>query len=131
MMPRLLALALLAGLPVASAGDGPTAELPRSSPEAQGIPSSALLAFVDAAEAKIDARHSLMVVRHGYVVAEGWLSGLPMTVWCWTASTTSRWATRPRGARSSSAPSGSRALRWRPPAACPRANRSARRARAG
>ena len=74
MMPRLLALALLAGLPAASAVDGPAANLPRSSPEAQGIPSSALLAFVDAAEAKIDALHSFMVVRHGYVVAEGWWS---------------------------------------------------------
>src|SRR2546428_2064859 len=74
MMPRLLALALLAGLPVASAVDGPAANLPRSSPEAQGISSSALLAFVNAAEAKIDALHSFMVVRHGYVVAEGWWS---------------------------------------------------------
>ena len=74
MMPRLLALALLAGLPVASAVDRPAANLPRSSPEAQGISSSALLAFVDAAEAKIDALHSFMVVRHGHVVAEGWWS---------------------------------------------------------
>jgi CubicO group peptidase (beta-lactamase class C family) len=46
--------------------------LPRSSPEAQGIPSSAILAFVEAAEKKVDALHSLMVVRHGQVVAEGW-----------------------------------------------------------
>ena len=74
MMPRLLALALLAGLPVASAVDRPAANLPRSSPEAQGISSSALLAFVNAAEAKIDALHSFMVVRHGHVVAEGWWS---------------------------------------------------------
>jgi CubicO group peptidase (beta-lactamase class C family) len=74
MMPRLLALVLLAGSPVASAVDGPAANLPRSSPEAQGISSSALLAFIDAAEAKIDALHSFMVVRHGHVVAEGWWS---------------------------------------------------------
>ena len=74
MMPRLLALALLAGLPVASAVDRPAANLPRSSPEAQGISSSALLAFVNAAEAKIDALHSFMVARHGHVVAEGWWS---------------------------------------------------------
>jgi CubicO group peptidase (beta-lactamase class C family) len=74
MIPRLLALALLASLPAASAVDGRAANLPRSSPEAQGIRSSALLAFVNAAEAKIDALHSFMVVRHGYVVAEGWWS---------------------------------------------------------
>jgi len=70
----LVAVSLLACLPLAAAEAPPAAELPRSSPEAQGIPSSALLAFVNAAEAKIDALHSLMVVRHGYVVAEGWWS---------------------------------------------------------
>ncbi len=48
------------------------AELPRSTPEAQGIPSSAILAFVEAAERNVDALHSLMVLRHGHVVAEGW-----------------------------------------------------------
>jgi CubicO group peptidase (beta-lactamase class C family) len=48
------------------------AALPRSTPEAQGIPSAAILALVDAFEKKIDAVHSLMVVRHGQVVAEGW-----------------------------------------------------------
>ena len=74
MMPRFVAVTLLACLPVVSADDGPAADMPRSSPEAQGIPSSALLAFVNAAEAKIDALHSFMVVRHGHVVAEGWWS---------------------------------------------------------
>jgi CubicO group peptidase (beta-lactamase class C family) len=49
----------------------PTA-LPRSTPEAQGIPSSAILGFVEAAEKNVDALHSLMVLRHGHVVAEGW-----------------------------------------------------------
>src|SRR5712692_2615486 len=73
MIPGLVAVFLLAGVPAASADDGPAGR-PRSSPEAQGIPSSALLAFVNAAEAKIDALHSFMVVRHGYVVAEGWWS---------------------------------------------------------
>ena len=48
--------------------------LPRSQPEAQGISSSAILAFVDQAEKKIDALHSFMLVRHGHVVAEGWWS---------------------------------------------------------
>ncbi len=44
--------------------------LSRSTPEAQGIPSSAILAFVEAAEKNVDALHSLMVLRHGQVVAE-------------------------------------------------------------
>jgi CubicO group peptidase (beta-lactamase class C family) len=34
--------------------------------------SSAILGFVEDAEKKIDALHSLMVLRHGQVVAEGW-----------------------------------------------------------
>jgi CubicO group peptidase (beta-lactamase class C family) len=51
-----------------------TQALPRSTPEAQGISSSALLGFVEEAEQKLDALHSVMVVRHGQVVAEGWWS---------------------------------------------------------
>ena len=31
-----------------------------------------LLAFIEEAEQKIDALHSVMIVRHGQVVAEGW-----------------------------------------------------------
>jgi CubicO group peptidase (beta-lactamase class C family) len=46
--------------------------LPRSSPESQGIPSAAILAFVEEAESTIDALHSVMIVRRGRVVAEGW-----------------------------------------------------------
>jgi CubicO group peptidase (beta-lactamase class C family) len=44
------------------------------SPEAQGLPSSAIRAFVEAAEQTVDALHSFMLLRHGYVVAEGWWS---------------------------------------------------------
>src|SRR5690349_18642132 len=46
--------------------------LPRSTPEAQGIPSRAINAFVSAVERDIDALHSFMLLRHGFVVAEGW-----------------------------------------------------------
>lgn len=49
-----------------------SAALPRSSPERQGISSSDILAFVDAADKEIDAMNSFMLVRHGHVVAEGW-----------------------------------------------------------
>jgi CubicO group peptidase (beta-lactamase class C family) len=47
--------------------------LPRSTPSAQGVAASGVAAFVDALEAHpaIDP-HSLMLVRHGHVVAEGW-----------------------------------------------------------
>jgi CubicO group peptidase (beta-lactamase class C family) len=48
------------------------ADLPRSSPEEQGISSSAILSFLEAADKDIDALHSLMLLRHGHVVAEGW-----------------------------------------------------------
>ncbi len=48
------------------------ADLPRSSPEAQGVSSPAVLSFVEAADKSIDSFHSFMLVRHGHVVAEGW-----------------------------------------------------------
>ena len=53
------------------AADDPSA-LPRTSPERQGIASSAILGFVEAADERLDSLHSLMIVRHGQVVAEGW-----------------------------------------------------------
>jgi CubicO group peptidase (beta-lactamase class C family) len=58
---------------VCTAAD-PASALPRSSPESQGVSSSAVLAFVEAADKSIDALHSFMLVRHGHVVAEGWWS---------------------------------------------------------
>ena len=68
---RTIIAALLLSIPtLGAAAESP--DLPRSTPEAQGIPSSAILAFVEAAEEEIDALHSLMVLRHGHVVAEGW-----------------------------------------------------------
>jgi CubicO group peptidase (beta-lactamase class C family) len=65
-----LSLSMLA---VGAFAAGPAATaLPRSSPEEQGIASSAILAFVDAAERQINALHSFILVRHGHVVAEGY-----------------------------------------------------------
>ncbi|MBO3095843.1 serine hydrolase domain-containing protein [Cellulomonas dongxiuzhuiae] len=46
-------------------------DLPRRAPEEVGVPSAALLALVDALDAH-DETHSVMVVRRGAVVAEGW-----------------------------------------------------------
>src|SRR3954465_2127008 len=45
--------------------------LPRSAPEAQGISSPALLEFVNTLDQKIEGMHSVMVLRHGKVIAEG------------------------------------------------------------
>ncbi|HEY2586954.1 MAG TPA: serine hydrolase [Tepidisphaeraceae bacterium] len=46
--------------------------LPRSTPEAEGISSKAILDFVQTAEREVDALHSFLLVRHGRVVAAGW-----------------------------------------------------------
>ena len=50
----------------------PLERLPRSTPEAQGLPSRAVLDLVDALEKTVDEPHSLMVVVGGHVVTEGW-----------------------------------------------------------
>lgn len=67
-------MALLTGMtaPSGAAEGSASLELPRSSPEAQGIASSDILAFVQAADEQVDMMNSFMLVRHGHVVAEGW-----------------------------------------------------------
>ncbi|HEY4386910.1 MAG TPA: serine hydrolase, partial [Ktedonobacteraceae bacterium] len=47
-------------------------ELPRSTPEAQGIASSAIQAFIDAIEQSSLGVHSFLLIRNGHNVAEGW-----------------------------------------------------------
>lgn len=69
----LFALCLLIGAFSLEAQESPSS-LSRSSPESQGVSSSGLLAFVDAADRSPDALHSFMLVRHGRVVAEGFWS---------------------------------------------------------
>ena len=59
---------------VCVAADRSSGPLPRSSPEEQGLSSEAILAFADAADRQIDSLHSLILVRHGRVVAEGYWS---------------------------------------------------------
>ncbi|WP_197093855.1 serine hydrolase domain-containing protein [Nonomuraea sp. SBT364] len=46
--------------------------LPRSAPAASGMSSRSIAALLDRLEARSVECHSLMVVRHGHVVAEGW-----------------------------------------------------------
>lgn len=65
---RASGLALLGSIVCSAALGG---DLPRSQPEAEGVASDRVLAFVEAAD-QIDSLHSFMLVRHGRVVAEGW-----------------------------------------------------------
>lgn len=46
--------------------------LPRATPESQGVSSQALLDLVETLGDRFDGMHSLMIVRHGKVIAEGW-----------------------------------------------------------
>ncbi|MBL9138552.1 MAG: serine hydrolase [Verrucomicrobiales bacterium] len=57
---------------MALAAAASAAGLPRSTPEAQGVSSAALVDLVEALDQKIPGMHSIMVVRHGRVIAEGW-----------------------------------------------------------
>ncbi len=52
----------------------PTFKLPRSAPEAQGVSSQDVLAFIESVNRDIAYLHSFMLLRHGQVVAEGWWS---------------------------------------------------------
>ena len=49
-----------------------TVSLPRSAPSAQGVSSQDILNFLDAAAKSSHEFHSIMILRHGKVVAEGW-----------------------------------------------------------
>jgi len=46
--------------------------LPRSTPEAEGVSSQGILNFLEAASNGKHEFHSIMVLRHGKVIAEGW-----------------------------------------------------------
>jgi CubicO group peptidase (beta-lactamase class C family) len=49
-------------------------QLPRSLPEAQGISSAVISNFINAVENQNLGLHSFMLLRHGYIVSEGWWS---------------------------------------------------------
>src|SRR5688500_15132939 len=57
---------------VLAAGVVGAAPLPRSTPEAQGVSSAGILAFIEAADKTVDTMNSVMIVRHGKVITEGW-----------------------------------------------------------
>ena len=49
-----------------------TVSLPRSSPEIEGVSSKGIMDFLDAVGNSKNELHSIMIVRHGKVIAEGW-----------------------------------------------------------
>lgn len=67
--------------------------LPRSTPEAEGVSSSGLITFLDSAAADRHEFHSIMIMRHGKVIAEGWWApygpGLRHTLYSTSKSFTS------------------------------------------
>ena len=63
--------ALIATAATCHAAGAKPFSFPRSTPEAQGVSSAAVLALVEALD-QIDAMNSFMLVRHGQVIAEGW-----------------------------------------------------------
>jgi len=67
--------------------------LPRGKPETFGVSSGRLLEFVAAVDQEIDSLHSLVLVRHGHVVAEGYWkpydARTPHMLWSLTKSFTS------------------------------------------
>jgi hypothetical protein len=61
-------------LPVRATAEEPKYDLPRSAPEAQGVSSRGILAFLEAVAKSKHEFHSFMLLRHGQVIAEGWWS---------------------------------------------------------
>ena len=66
----LFVTAILMGYAPATIAQGP-ASLPRATPESQGVSSKALQAFIGELHSKVNTMHSVMVVRHGKVIADG------------------------------------------------------------
>lgn len=71
-LSRSLALAALAL--AASAAAAAAEPLPRALPEAEGVASTDVLSFLDAVADAHFKLNSIMIARHGHVVAEGWWS---------------------------------------------------------
>jgi len=69
-------LAVSAFLGIRSGAQNPvvasTTTLPRAVPEAEGVSSTGITAFLDAFKGTKHELHSVMLLRHGKVVAEGW-----------------------------------------------------------
>ena len=68
-------LGLVSSWPLRSVADEAAGgQLPRSTPEEQGVSSASILAFLEAIAKSKHEFQSFMMVRHGHVIAEGWWS---------------------------------------------------------
>ena len=89
-LPLLVIGARLGLSPATRAAD---TSLPRSTPEAQGVPTQAIIDYVDSEDKQVNTLHSFMVVRHGQVIAEGWwkpeAADKPHVMWSLSKSFTS------------------------------------------
>ncbi len=64
---------LIFALFLTSALSQPEAQaFPSSPPEQEGVSSTAVLSFIEHLEKHVDAVHSVMILRHGKVITEGW-----------------------------------------------------------
>ena len=72
MKPFLFSSILLCSAYLAQASEISASALPRSTPEAQGVSSVAILDFIQTANREVTEMNSFMLLRHGQVVAEGW-----------------------------------------------------------
>jgi CubicO group peptidase (beta-lactamase class C family) len=68
----LIILLFLFGFISCKKTESETTSLPRSTPEAEGVSSTAILQFIDAVEKSKNEMHGFVFLRHGKVVAEGW-----------------------------------------------------------
>jgi CubicO group peptidase (beta-lactamase class C family) len=66
------AISILLAFLVAAVIVSAQSKLPRSNPEAEGVSSDSIIKFIDAAGNSQHEMHSVMVLRHGKVIAEGW-----------------------------------------------------------
>src|ERR1700692_4907911 len=80
MKKAIMLLSLFSLAAICGAADTLPGGLPRSTPEAQGISSAAILDFVQSADRQVDAMHSFMLVRDGHVLAGGWWSPFAATI---------------------------------------------------
>ncbi len=92
--------------------------LPRATPESQGVSSEAVREFIATLDQKVTTMHSVMVVRHGKVIAEAWWQPqtpeTPHVLWRFDGGFHPRFRTRWRA-------SSTRESRSRPGRECTRA----------
>lgn len=90
---RLRLLMTLTLITVSNLACGQSSPLPRSTPEAEGVSSTKIIEFIEAANEKVNSMHSFMLLRNGKVIAEAWWSpeaaDKPHVLWSLSKSFTS------------------------------------------